>query len=230
MELDHHVDPVAHRRTDLLEGREGRLQPGGRDVLARARLGRGVERPDLHRGDAALQQFRRQFVRPGEKPVEIVVRRARQIGDAVIRGDLPLAAPHVGGAGAGVVGADALPREPAEQLRDRQTGGLTEQVPQRDVEGGVAAGLDPGRAEPQIPGQLLGQKVDRQRIAADHPRGEALVHIGLDGLRQKERLAQPGQPLVGMHQQPDQVRRIGDPDGLDRGDLHLSRSPRRPAP
>ena len=43
-----------------------------------------------------------------------------------IVGALALILAHVGGAGAGVVGADPVPREAAEQLRDRLSGHLAE--------------------------------------------------------------------------------------------------------
>ena len=46
------------------------------------------------------------------------------------------------------------------------------------------------------------------------------VHIGFDGLRQEERLAEADEPLVGVDAQPEEVGELLEPDRFDGGDLH----------
>ena len=65
VELDHDVHPVADRLADLLERLQRRLQVGGGDVLAARLLGGMVERPDLHRRDALVEQLLRPVRRRG---------------------------------------------------------------------------------------------------------------------------------------------------------------------
>ena len=101
---------------------------------------------------------------------------------------------HVARAGAGVVGADAVAREAAEELGDRLAGDLAEQVPQRDVEGGVAAEFGAGRAEADIGDEVAGDAIDGERIAAEHLRRDHLMDVGLDGRGGEERLAEADQP------------------------------------
>ena len=61
-----------------------------------------------------------------------------EVGAALSPGLLDVVA-----AGAGVVGADRAPGEAAQQLRDGLTDGLAENIPQRDVEGRIAAHFGP---------------------------------------------------------------------------------------
>ena len=84
--------------------------------------------------------------------------------------------------------------EAAEQLRDRLSGHLAEEVPERDVERGVAAHLGAGGAEADIAGEVLGDAVDGERIAAEQLRREHLVDIGLDGLGMKKVSPSPTRP------------------------------------
>ncbi len=209
---------VADRRADLLEGQQSALQVGGGNILAVGFLGRRVERPDLHRRDPLRQKVGGELAGAVEERVEVVV--AVLCAQAPIARVLALGGAHVGRAGAGVVGADARPREAAEKLRDRLPRRLAEQVPQRDVERRVAADLGAGGAEPDIEGQVLGDPVDGERIAAEELWRDRLVHIGFNGLRQEERLAEADQPLVRVDAEPQEVGEFFEPDRFDGGDLH----------
>ena len=115
-----------------------------------------------------------------------------------------------------------LAREAAEKLRDRLPGDLAEEIPERDVERRIAPDLRAGRAESDIAGQVLGDPVDGERIATEKLRSDQLVHIGFDGLRQEERLAQSDEPLVGVDAKPKQVGEFVEPDRFDGGDLHAA--------
>jgi hypothetical protein len=56
MELHHDVHAIADRRANLAERLESFLQIGARDVLPVARFSERIEWPDLHPGDALLEQ------------------------------------------------------------------------------------------------------------------------------------------------------------------------------
>ena len=128
---------------------------------------------------------------------------------------------HVLGAGAGVVGADAVAREAAEELGDRLAGGLAEEVPERDVDGRIATGFGAGGPEADIADKVAGNQVDGQRIAAEEQRRGGLVDVRLHRARPEERLAKAGDPGVGVDLHPQQVGVFRDADCLDFGDLHV---------
>ena len=218
MQFDHDVHLVAHGAADLLERLQRGFQVRQRDEPASGFFGRAIKGPDLHAGDAILQQGQRQIVRVVQKAVQIVIDAVRT--KPVIRGGLPGRLLDVIGPGAGVVGADLVAGEAAQKLRDRLAGGLAEQVPQRDVERRIAAHLGPGRTEAHIARQLRRQPAYRQWIAPDHPRGHIVVQMRFDRRRAEKGLPQPGQTLVGMHQDPDQVGTFGNSDRFQPGDLH----------
>jgi hypothetical protein len=54
--LDHDIDPIADRAPDRLDQGDRAPQILEGDVAAARGQGMAVERPDLHRGDAVLQQ------------------------------------------------------------------------------------------------------------------------------------------------------------------------------
>ena len=128
---------------------------------------------------------------------------------------LALGCTHVGGAGTCVVDANARTREPAEQLRDRLPGDLAEKIPERDVESGIPSDLGAGGPKADITGEILGDPVDRKRIATQELWSDRLVHIGFDGFGQEERFAQSDKPLVGVNAKPEQVCELFEPDRFD---------------
>ena len=132
------------------------------------------------------------------------------------------AAPDVAVARAGVVGADPLPREPAQQLVDRLPGGLPEEVPERDVHRRPPPGLDSGAGEADVGRQIAADPLDGEGVAAEHGHRRRLVEIRLDGPRPEERLPEPDEPLVGVHPHPEHVRELVEPHRLERRDLHVS--------
>src|SRR5688572_17592271 len=74
MKLHHDVHPVADHCANLSERLERSLQIGRRDVLTLARFGVGIEGPNLHPGDAALEKRLRQLVGTVKEGVEILER------------------------------------------------------------------------------------------------------------------------------------------------------------
>ena len=62
--------------------------------------------------------------------------------------------------------------------------------------------------------------VDAQRVLAEQERRRRGVQIGLDLGRAEEGLAEPDQPLVGVHAHPDEVGELAEPHRLEGGDLH----------
>ena len=150
----------------------------------------------------SLEQIVGQFVGSVEEGVEIVVALGLSPDQAPVGDLLAARLAHIGRARAGIVGADALAAEAAEQLRDRLAGRLAEQVPERDVERRIAAHLGAGRPEAEIADEILRDAVDRQRVAPKHSRRRCFVHIGLDRARHEESLAETDEPLVGVDAQP----------------------------
>jgi hypothetical protein len=175
VELDHDVHLVADRGPDPAERLERRVELVGRYVEAAPALRGVVERPDLHAGDALLQQGVGEVVGAVEEGVEVLVGAGRRV-QAPVAGQLALAAAHVAVAGAGVVGADLLAREAAQALVDRLAGGLAPQVPERDVDRGEAAHLGPAARETQVAGEQVARvPVDQQRVPAEQAGRHALV-------------------------------------------------------
>ena len=80
VQLHHDVDLRADRSPDLPERLERAIEVAGTDVVAEARLGVRIERPDLHPGDALGEEVGRELVRPVEERVEIFVRPFRVRG------------------------------------------------------------------------------------------------------------------------------------------------------
>ena len=122
--------------------------------------------------------------------------------------------------------------EAPQHLRHGHAGGLAEEIPERDVEGGIAAHLGPGGAKAENARQVARKRVDLERVPADDAGRHDLVDIGFDGSRMKEGFAEARQALVGMDEQPEEVRSLGDADGFQPGDLHscLPKSGRGIAP
>ena len=115
------------------------------DVNAAARLGIRIERPDLHAGDPLLHQADGELIGAVEKPVEILVRSfVLGVTDAPVVDGLSRFVTDIAIARTGVIGANHVLRFSAEELVDRLIGNLAEQVPKRDIEGGITAHLDAG--------------------------------------------------------------------------------------
>ena len=114
----------------------------------RVRSAAMIERPDLHAGDALLEQRVGEFVGAVQEAVEVLVGPACSPTPQLATG---LAAARRGCSGSrrrccrcGCDRATCRPAAVADRLADR----LAEEVPQRDVDGGVAARLH-ARAERQ---------------------------------------------------------------------------------
>ena len=205
VELDHDVHAIADRLADLAEGLQRPVEIGAGDVAALAGRGIIVEGPDLHAGDALLQQARGQLIGMGQEGLEILI---GSLGDRALRvplaGDLIQPASDIAVAGAGVVGADPVVAEAAQQLMDRLAGRLAEEIPERDIDGGEAAHLRAAAAETDIGrAQGVGVLVDPQGILAQKIGRRTLVDIGRDGLGAEEGLAEADQAFVGHHLDPD---------------------------
>ena len=115
MEFHHDVHLAADRVADLAERHKSGIELGGGDRAPLDRLGREIERPDLHRRDALLEQGLRQFVGPVQKGVQILVGAGRRSRiNAPVAGLLAALGADVAVAGAGVVDADLIVREAAE--------------------------------------------------------------------------------------------------------------------
>ena len=76
---------VADRGPDLAERLQGAIEIDVGDVRAIGGLGVGVERPDLHAGDALVEQAFSQLVGPVDERVEVLVRSLRfAVGQAPV--------------------------------------------------------------------------------------------------------------------------------------------------
>ena len=104
---------------------------------------------------------------------------------------------------------------------DRLVRRLTENVPQRDVDGGCRANLDARRAEADIGGkQQVGDAVDLQRVPADQLRRDIAMDMGCNGVCAAKRLTQPDDAFIGVHQHPQNVVQLRKLYGFDRCYLH----------
>ena len=74
----------------------------------------------------------------------------------------------------------------------------------------------------EITRRRLRNRVDRQRIPADQPRRQDLVHMGFDRRRPVEGFAKANQPFVSVDPHPKQVRVLAYPERLDCGYLHCT--------
>ena len=235
--FEHDVDPVADRTADRLDQRDRAREIPGRDVLAAGRQRVGIERPDLHGRDPVLEQGGREFRRAMVLGCEIVeqigagrgIARAHQERIVVAARD-----PVVGGAGAGVVDPDFFPAEAAEQLVDRQAGRLAEQVPEGEIDRGIAPHLDAASGKTRkmvtdLGHQRAGVALDPERVFPQKVRRAGLVDVGDRRLGIAEGLAETPEALVGLKLDPDEVAELGELDGLECGDLHLVASPGLPA-
>ena len=222
MELDHDVHAVADGLADLGERFERGIELGRRDVPAGRALGGDVEGPDLHAGDALLEQRQGKLVGAMQEGFEVLV-GTLLVADAPVGDGLAALVADVLVARAGVVDADAIAAPAAQRLADRPADRLAEQIPQRDVDRRVAARLHAGAAPAEIVDEALVDRLDLDRVAADQLGRGALMDVGLDGSGAHEGLAEAGQTLVGPQPDPDEVGEFAQPDGLDGGDLHASR-------
>ena len=189
--------------------------------MPEARLCVRVERPDLHPRDALREQVARQLVGPVEERVEILVRRlgiaARQ---PPVQHRLAALVAYVAVAGAGVVGADRVAARAAEHAVERLTGCLAAEVPERDVDRrrGACFGAAAGGAD--VAAQRVGVQFDPPRILPEQvARGDG-VHVRLDRVGEEECLAEPDEPLVGVHEHVEEARELVQPQRVDARDLH----------
>src|SRR6185437_3070886 len=198
-----------------------------RDPLAAARLRVGVERPDLHPGDALLEQAVGEAAGVVQEPVEILVRTGRARIRVPVGDGKPGGLWHttdVAVAGARVVRADPVAAGSAEQLVDRLSAHLSEDVPQGDVDCRTPAVLHGGRAETDEGVQALPVPVDLEWILSEEVAGSDLVHPGGHGLGGEEGFAEADDVLVRVDTDVTEIRELVDDDRLDGCDLHFTAS------
>ena len=182
-----------------------------------ARLGIGVERPDLHAGDALLQQAQRQLAGPVEKGVEILIRSlglVRHLRQSPVADLLLGAVSHVAVAGAGVVDADRsrLGHPAVGKLAGRpgpsrsQRAMSTAELPRISTppEDSRRSHRARGRAGRSAGGPCRSGTARRSRGRTPRPPGA------------EEGLPEPHEPLIGVDPHPDQVRKLLQPERFDR--------------
>lgn len=212
------VDHDPHPRTDRLADPPDRLDPGPQLVGVDrepdvAHPGR-VERPELHRRDALIEQRVRELLRR-VVPAPQVLQSARPATDLERR-------PTVLGSAARVVDRQAVARTAAQQFEDRAAGRLPEDVPQRGIDGGDRADLDARASEP---GRIAivergPEPLDLRRVLTEQLRRGPLVKIAADRRGHHERVAGADETLIGLDPNVEDVRGVGEVDRLDAGDPH----------
>ena len=220
--LDHDVHLTTHGLADLPYRLEPRLQVTVVNSDAALLLGEDVERPYLHRRDPFRQQIAGELVGMGTKCLQ-VVEHARRVGDPVAGAK----SAAVERSGTGVIRLYLVVAGAAEELVDGQTGGQTEDVPERDVQRGdgahlVALGTEAGAHLIKRAPMAL----DRERVLAEEQwRGELMD----ERARRRWRvvgLTFTNETLVGVQADEQQRRQCAvgaEVDGLDPCQFHGKR-------
>ena len=158
-----------------------------------------------------------------QKSLEILVRSA-------LLADMPIG--HALRAGiadifitrAGIVDADLVTRPPAQHIANRLAMGFAEKIPQRNIHCRIAACLGACRTPAEIEARQIGiDRLDLQRVAAQHFRSNGFMQIGLDRLGAHKGLAQPDHTFVGMQPHKDDIAEFLEPQGFQCRDFHERR-------
>ena len=114
-------------------------------------------------------------------------------------------------------------RATAEEPPDRLAERLAVDVPERDVDGGIAAHLGAGIARSDIDAaEPPVVQLDIARVLAEKVGRDVAVEIGGDRRRREEGLAGADDPGIGVDAEPEEKRELGEFQGLDRRDLHAA--------
>ena len=125
-------------------------------------------------------------------------------------------------AGAGVVDADVVAAFATQGGVQRHVGRLAKNVPQRDVNGRVAARLGAGATPAQVAGELPVAGFDRQRVFAQQLRAGPLMDVSLHRLRTHKGFTQTDQSLVGVDAHPHDVGELIEPQGFNFGNFQFT--------
>ncbi len=220
MQLRHDVDCRTDCGTNLSERLERAIEVGVADVVPEARLGVGVERPDLHPCDALREEVAGQLVRSVEERVEVLVRAfGLRIRQTPVHDGLPALVADVAVAGAGVVRADRIAACAAEDTVQRLPGRLATEVPERDVDRRGRPHLRAAACGSDVAPQGARVRFDPARVLAQQVAGDR-VNVRFDRVREEERLAEPDESLVGMDEDVQKARELVQAQRVDARDLH----------
>ena len=227
MQFDHDFHVAADRVADLAERLQRLVEVGQRNARAVGGLGSDIERPDLHGADAFGEQALGKvagIVAPRE---QILVRTLIGIAGlqrpvlAALEQRVLLGRAHMLVAGAGVVDRHALVGAAAEQPPQRLAQRLPINVPERDVDGRIAAHLGAGVARADIDAaERAVVQFDVARVLAEQIGRDVVVDVACDRTGRPEGLAGADDAGIGMDAQPEQEREFRKLQRLDRDDLH----------
>ena len=196
------ADGVAY----LGEGLEGFFQLPAGDPRSIRRLGGNVKRPDLHAADALVEQTLRQAVGVEPECEQVLVGALRHIAGPqrpilrALEECVAFGGAHVAVAGARIVDRHALMRAAAEQTPDRLAERLSINVPQRDVDRGVAANFGARITRPDIDAaEAAVVQLDIARILADQVGRDVVMQVCGDRPGRPEGLARSNDAGIGMH-------------------------------
>ena len=133
MKLNHNFHAVANRLADFLKRLYGFAHLLRGYVKAAVLYGSNIKRPDLHSGDAAVEQAFRQPVCAVHKGIEILERTARITEIPVGHGSNILGA-NVTIACTGVVDPEFVAAQTTQHLMNGLIADFPEQIPQRNVD------------------------------------------------------------------------------------------------
>src|SRR5437016_3050828 len=203
MEFDHDIHAIADGLANLLEGLDRFLHLGGRDVETTVLLRRRIERPDLHRVNAAFEQTLRQYVGSIHERVE-VLERSFALANVPVGYRTNISRTDVAIARARVVDADLVATQATQHLVHRLLAHLSEDVPQSDVDRrGRAIFRAGGRLRHRKTDHFLAQRFDVQGIPADQSSGQRVVDMRLDRAGAIECFAEANGSAIGMNADPD---------------------------
>src|SRR5262249_9819369 len=178
-----------------------------RDVAAVDRPIGEVERPDLHRFDAHLEQLSSEFVRMRHEAAKIVksltVTRCFAVQAEIVRPDIR-GFGNIVGSSAGVVDTNAIPDWSAQHCVERPARGLAMDIPQGHVHSGIGPHLGAGASEPDIGTHLSVQRLDPAGILTEQHWRNAVVIGGLKCRTAEPALAQADNVIIGVDAYPDQ--------------------------
>ena len=103
---------------------------------------------------------------------------------------------------------------------ERLPGRLAAEIPERDVDRRRGPRLGAAACGADVAAQRACVQFDPPRILPEQVARGDRVHVRLDRVGEEERLAEPDESLVGVHEHVQEARELVQPQRVDARDLH----------